>query len=70
MDMSHHHANHGLILSYAALVGWRTVVLKNAQKRLSHLQRMTCLGITGDMRSSVMPHFHLFIKQDLASCLC
>jgi hypothetical protein len=28
------------------------VKLKNAQKRLSRLQRMTCLGILGGMRST------------------
>jgi hypothetical protein len=48
------------------------VELKNAQKRLSHLQRMTCLGITGGMRSTptsalevmlMLPPLHLFIKQ-------
>jgi hypothetical protein len=32
------------ILSYASLLWWIGVELKNAQKRLSHLQRMTCLG--------------------------
>jgi hypothetical protein len=31
------------ILSCALLVWWQRVELKNAQKRLSHLQRMTCL---------------------------
>jgi hypothetical protein len=49
------------------------VELKNAQKRLSHLQRMTCLGITGGMRSTstsvlkvmlTLPPSHLFIKQE------
>jgi hypothetical protein len=40
------------ILSYAPLVWWKRVELKNAQKRLSHLQQMTCLGITGCMRST------------------
>jgi hypothetical protein len=35
------------ILSYASLVWWKRV----EQKRLSHLQRMTCLGITSGMRS-------------------
>jgi hypothetical protein len=30
------------ILSYASLVWWRRVELKNAQKSLSHLQWMTC----------------------------
>jgi hypothetical protein len=39
------------ILAYASLVWWKRVELKNAQKRLSHLQRMTCLGIIGGMRS-------------------
>jgi hypothetical protein len=48
------------------------VALKNAQERLSHLQRMTCLGITGGMRSTptstlevmlMLPPLHLFIKQ-------
>jgi hypothetical protein len=40
------------ILSSASQVWWRRVELKNAQKSLSHLQRMTCLGITGGMRST------------------
>jgi hypothetical protein len=49
------------------------VELKNAQKWLSHLQRMTCLGITGGMRSTptsalevmlMLPPLHLFIKQE------
>jgi hypothetical protein len=71
--MLHHHTNYGLILSYASLVWWRTVVLKNAQKRFSHLQRMTCLGITGGMRSTptsalevmlMLQPFNLFIKQE------
>jgi hypothetical protein len=47
--------------------------LKNAQKSLSHLQWMTCLGITGGMRSTptsaleimlMLPSLHLFIKQE------
>jgi hypothetical protein len=38
------------ILSYASLVMVKE--LKVAQKRLSHLQWMTCLGITGGMRST------------------
>jgi hypothetical protein len=46
-------------------------MLKNAQKSLSHLQWMTCLGINGGMRSTptsalevmlMLPH--LFIKQE------
>jgi hypothetical protein len=49
------------------------VELSNAQKSLSYLQRMTCLGITGGMRSTPMsalevmlmlPPLHLFIKQE------
>jgi hypothetical protein len=40
------------ILAYAPLVWWKRVNVKNAQKRLSHLQRMTCLGITGGTRST------------------
>jgi hypothetical protein len=61
------------ILSYASLVKWRRVELKNAQKSLAHLQRMTCLGITGGMRSTptsalevmlMRPPSHLFIKQE------
>jgi hypothetical protein len=60
------------ILSYVSLVWWRRVELKNAQKSLSHLQWMTCLGITGGMRSTptsvlevmlMLPPLHLFIKQ-------
>jgi hypothetical protein len=52
---------------------WKRVELKNYQTRLSHLQRMTCLVITGGMRSSPMsalevmlmlPPLHLFIKQE------
>jgi hypothetical protein len=39
-----------LILSYASLVWWKRVELKNAQKRLSHLQHVMCLGITGGIR--------------------
>jgi hypothetical protein len=39
------------IFLYALLV-WRRVELKNTQKSFSHLQRMTCLGITGGMRST------------------
>jgi hypothetical protein len=47
--------------------------LKNAQKSLSHLQWMTCLGITGGMRSTptsalevmlMLPPLHLFLKQE------
>jgi hypothetical protein len=51
------------------------VELKNAQKMHSHLQRMTCLGVTGGMRSTppsalevmlMLPHLlHLFIKQEV-----
>jgi hypothetical protein len=61
------------ILSYALLVWWKRVELKNAQKRLSLLQRMTCLGITGGMRSTptsvlevmlMLPPLYLFIKQE------
>jgi hypothetical protein len=61
------------ILSYASLVWWRRVELKNAQKSLSHLQWMMCLGITGGMRSTptsalevmlMLPPLHLFIKQE------
>jgi hypothetical protein len=49
------------------------VELKNAQNSLSHLQRMTCLGISGGMRSTptsaldvmlMLPPLHLFIKQE------
>jgi hypothetical protein len=50
--------------------------LKNAQKRLFHLQRLTCLRITGGMRSIptsalevmlMLPPLHLFIKQESVS---
>jgi hypothetical protein len=60
------------ILSYASLVWWKRVKLKNAQKWLFHMQRMTSLGITGGMRSTLtsalevmlkLPPLHLFIKQ-------
>jgi hypothetical protein len=62
-------------LSYASLIWWKRVDLKNSQKRLSHLQWMTCLGITGGMRSTppsavevmlmlMLPLLHLFIKQE------
>jgi hypothetical protein len=63
-----------MLLSYASLVWWKRVELKNAQKRLSHLQRMTCLGITGGMRSTpssalevmiMLPPLHLIIKQEI-----
>jgi hypothetical protein len=53
------------------------VELKKAQKSLSHLKRMTCLGITGVhwwcMRLTptsalevmlMLPRLHLFIKQE------
>jgi hypothetical protein len=46
------------------------VELKNVEKRLFHLQRMTCLGITGGMRSTptsaleVTLMLHFFIKQE------
>jgi hypothetical protein len=49
------------------------VELKNAQKRLSHLQRMTCLEITGGMRLTptstleailMLPPLYLLIKQE------
>jgi hypothetical protein len=62
------------ILSYASLVWWKRVELKNAQKRLSHLQRMTCWAITGGMHSTptsalevmlMLPPLHLFIKQEV-----
>jgi hypothetical protein len=60
------------ILSYASLVWWRRVELKNAQESLSRLQRMKCLGITVGMRSTtstlevmlMCPPLHLFIKQE------
>jgi hypothetical protein len=61
------------ILSYALLVWWKRAQLKNAQNCLFHLQRMTCLGITGGMRSTptsalevmlMLPPLHLFIKQE------
>jgi hypothetical protein len=61
------------ILSYASLVWWRRVELKNAQNSLSRLQRMTCLGITGGMAFNtnvsfrgmlMLPSLHLFIKQE------
>jgi hypothetical protein len=62
-----------LILSYLLLVWWKRVELKNAQKRLCHLQQMTSLGITDGMRSTpvsalevmlMVPPLHLFIKQE------
>jgi hypothetical protein len=49
------------------------VELKNAQKILSHLMRMTFLGINGCMRLTptsslevmlMLPRLHLFIKQE------
>jgi hypothetical protein len=49
------------------------VELKITQKQFSHLQQMTCLGITGGMRSTptsasevmlILPSLHLFIKQE------
>jgi hypothetical protein len=49
------------------------VELKNAQKRLSHLQWITCLVIIGGMRSIptsalevmvMLPHLQLFINQE------
>jgi hypothetical protein len=53
-----------------SFVWWKRVELKNARKRLSHLQRMTYLGIIDGMRSTptsaleVMLMLHLFIKQE------
>jgi hypothetical protein len=47
--------------------------VKKCSKQLSHLQCMTCLGITGGMRSTptstfevilMLPPLHLFIKQE------
>jgi hypothetical protein len=43
------------ILSYASLAWWKRVELKNAQKRLSHLQRIGML---------MLPPFHFTIKQE------
>jgi hypothetical protein len=60
-------------ISYASLVWLKRKQLKNAEKRLSHLQRMTYLCITGGMRSTptsvievilMLPLLHLFIKQE------
>jgi hypothetical protein len=50
------------------------VKLKNAQKMYSHFQRMTCLGVTGGMRSTppsvlevmlMFPPLNLFLKQEV-----
>jgi hypothetical protein len=60
-------------LSYVSLLRRNRVELSNAQTRLSHWQRMTCLGITGGMRSTptyglevilMLPPLQLFIKQE------
>jgi hypothetical protein len=50
------------------------VKLKNAQKMLSHLQWMMCLGITGGMRPTptsalevmlMLPPLHLFVTLNI-----
>jgi hypothetical protein len=37
--------------------------LKNAQKRLSHLQGMMCLGITGGMRSTTTSALEIIVHK-------
>jgi hypothetical protein len=37
---------------YGALVWWSKVTHKTTKTRLSRIQRMACLAITGDMRST------------------
>jgi hypothetical protein len=43
--------------------------LRNAQKRLSHLQRMTCLGITGGMRSTPMSALEVMLGNECSYVL-
>jgi hypothetical protein len=40
------------IITYAATVWWPRVELKKKQAKLSELQRMACLGITGAMKTA------------------
>jgi hypothetical protein len=40
------------IITYAATVWWPRVKFKISKAELSKLQRMTCLGITGAMRTA------------------
>jgi hypothetical protein len=39
-------------VTYAATVWWPRVKLKTRKAELSKLQRMTCLGITGAVRTA------------------
>jgi hypothetical protein len=40
------------IVNYAATIWWPRVKLKTSQAELSKLQRMACLGVTGEMRTA------------------
>jgi hypothetical protein len=40
------------IVTYGVTIWWPKVKLKASQVELNRLQRMACLGITGDMRTA------------------
>ena len=61
------------IINYASSVWWKKTQQKKAQEKLSRIQRLACLGITGAMRTTPtaamevllnLPPLHLFIRRE------
>lgn len=61
------------ILTYAAPVWWKKAEVKSTQAKLSKLQRLACVGITGAMRTAPtaalevlldLPPLHIVIKKE------
>jgi hypothetical protein len=40
------------IITYAAMIWWPRLKYKTSQAKLSKLQRLACLGVTGAMRTA------------------
>lgn len=65
------------IITYGAIVWWPKVQQKSIMNKLTSLQRLACLGITGAMRSCPtaamealigLTPLHIYIKKSAATC--
>jgi hypothetical protein len=60
-----------LVIAYGSLVWWPKVLQTTAQQKLTKIQRLACLGITGAMRTTPtaalealldLPPLHLYVE--------
>jgi hypothetical protein len=49
------------IITYAAMIWWPSLKFKISQAKLSKLQRLACLGVTGAMRTAPTAAIEVFL---------